>query len=112
MAEEAKITDQEKLEQLIRENIKLTQEIHQISRRMNRYITFQNILSAVYFLLIVIPLIMGAIYLPHFMENVVSPYQNLLKSSSSLQDSANNSNPGINDIINQAQKLLNESNKK
>jgi|GEM_PF-1131894 len=112
MAEEAKNSEQEKLEQLIQENVKLTREIHQMSKRVNRYVTFQNILSVVYLFLVVAPLILGVIYLPYFMKNIVTPYQNILNANSNLQNAAGNANPQINDVVNQVQRILNENNKK
>jgi hypothetical protein len=112
MLEETKPVEQERLEQLLQENIKLTQEIHRMSKRINRYVTVQNILSVVYFILIVVPLVLGAIYLPHFIKNVFTPYQKLLDSGNNLQNAVSNPSPAIGDILNQAQKILNEKNNK
>src|SRR4030065_1346287 len=108
MPEEIRAAEREKLEQLLQENIKLTQEIHRISKRVNRYVTVQNILSVVYLLLIVVPLVLGAIYLPAFIKNFLCPYQELLDSGNKLQNTLNGPGSGeINDILEQVQKVLN-----
>lgn len=112
MPEETKLANQERLEQLLQENIKLTQEIHRMSKRVNRYVTVQNILSVVYLFLIVVPLIVGALYLPSFMKNVVEPYQKLLESGNNLQNAVNNPSSAIDDVFRQAQKFLMESSNK
>jgi len=62
--------------------------------------------------LIVVPLILGAIYLPVFIKSVVNPYQDLLNTNNELQNVINNPNPGMDDLLNQAQKFLNENSKK
>jgi len=112
MPEEIGPTDQEKLERLIQENMKLTQDIYAMSKRVNRYVTIQHVLSLVYLLLIVVPLILGAIYLPSFIKNVVEPCQKLLESGNDLQNVVGKPGPAIDDILNQAQKFLKENDDK
>jgi hypothetical protein len=76
--ENEELTKQKTLEELVQENLRLTQEVHAMTKRVNRYVTTQNILSVVYFILIVGPLILSLIFLPPLLSNVFSQYQNLL----------------------------------
>jgi hypothetical protein len=101
--------EKEKIERLLQENIKLTQEIHKMSKRVNRYVTIQHVLSIVYFLLIVVPLVVGAIYLPTFLNNYLGPYLELMNDNRSALDSVGNFNNSekLIDILDQAQKILN-----
>lgn len=104
--------NEEKLEKLLQENLRLTEEIHKMSKRVNRYVTIQNILSFVYFLLIVVPLILGAIFLPPLISNLINPYMELLDSGKDATKALNGANSaGVMDIMDQAQKIINENKK-
>lgn len=100
-----------KIEQVLEENLRLTKEIHEMTKSVKRYVTFQKVLSFVYLLLIIVPLILGAIYLPALFKNTIGQYQELLGTDfgKSFQDVLNNAtNPGAGDIKNQ---LMNKGNK-
>jgi len=108
MAEEEKFSEQNSLENLLQENIRLTKEIHHMSKRVNRYVTIQNILSAIYFLLIVAPLIIGAIYLPSLLGNYLNPYLELLNENKGAAETIQGYDSAkMMDIVNQAQKMIN-----
>lgn len=66
------------LKELLEKNLALTAEIHEMTHKIKRYITFQKALSFIYFLLIVVPLVLSAIYLPPLIKNMVSQYGNLI----------------------------------
>lgn len=66
------------LKELLEKNLALTEEIHEMTLKIKRYITFQKILSFVYFLLIVVPLVLSVIYLPPLLKGVFSQYGELL----------------------------------
>lgn len=90
------------LKELLSENLRLTKEVHAMTRSVKRYITFQKVLSVVYLLLFVVPLILGMIYIPKFLGDYLLPYQELLTGEQSMNDLN-----GTQDMLNQAQKLLN-----
>ena len=54
----------EEIKKILEENLKLTQEIHQMTKKIKNYINFQKVMSLIYILLIVVPIILGIIYLP------------------------------------------------
>jgi hypothetical protein len=68
----------EEIKKLVEENLKLTQEIYVMTKKMKRYITFQKVMSFIYFLLIVVPIILSIIYLPPLINNMLGQYGGLL----------------------------------
>lgn len=72
----------EEIKKLVEKNLELTEEIHRMTKKINSFIAFQKVMSVVYFLLIVIPLILSFIYLPPLIGNIVGQYQDLLGNSS------------------------------
>lgn len=108
--EENNSSQNDDIKNLLAENLKLMKETHEMVRRINRHITFQKIISVVYFLLIVIPLIAGAIYLPTIMRSYLSPYQELLNNGQNSGNALDYSTPsGIGDILKQAQQILDKN---
>lgn len=74
---EPEVTQRE-LKELLEKNLALTEEIHEMTHKIKRYITIQKVLSFIYFLLIVVPLVLSAIYLPPLIKNMVGQYGNLI----------------------------------
>ena len=68
----------EEIKKILEENLKLTQEIYEMTKKIKSFITFQKVMSFVYFFLIVGPLVLGIIFLPPLLKNVFSQYSELL----------------------------------
>jgi len=68
----------EEIKKILEENLKLTQEIHQMTKEIKNYINFQKVMSLIYILLIVVPIILGIIYLPPLLSNLLEQYRGLL----------------------------------
>lgn len=94
---------------ILEENLRLTKEIHQMSRKISRYVAFQKVLSAIYILLIVVPIILSIIYLPPLIKNIVSPYQELLNGGSDFGKTGDAQN--IENILKSAEEILNQNKK-
>lgn len=92
----------DKIEQILEENLKITKEIHEMTKSIKNYVTFQKILSVFYIILFVAPLILAAVYLPKFLGDYLQPYQELLNDGKNTNNINN-----AQDILNQAQKILN-----
>lgn len=65
----------------------LTQEellwkIYKSTEKTRKYILWGRVMSLIYLLLIVVPLILAFIYLPPLVKNAIGPYQELLQGSS------------------------------
>ncbi|PIR92523.1 hypothetical protein COU01_01250 [Candidatus Falkowbacteria bacterium CG10_big_fil_rev_8_21_14_0_10_44_15] len=66
------------LEELVRKNLELTQELQKQMGSVRRYLFWQRLTSIFYLIIIVGPIIIGIIYLPPLLKNVIAPYQELL----------------------------------
>jgi hypothetical protein len=94
---------EDQLKNILAENLRLTKEIHAMARTIKNYVILQRILSVVYILLIIVPLIIGAIYLPPLIRTLINPYQELLDTGGAM----NLGSPaGVGNVLEQAQKIL------
>jgi len=66
------------LEELLKKNLELTQEIYEMTKKIKKYINLQRIFSIIYILIIVIPIVLSIIYLPPLLKGMFSPYMELL----------------------------------
>lgn len=97
------------IKSLLEENLRLTKEIHQMSRKVNRYVAFQKVLSIIYILLIIVPIILSIIYLPPLIGNIISPYQEILNGGNNLEKIGDTQN--IENILKSAGEILNQNKK-
>lgn len=68
----------EEIKKLLEQNLKLTEEIYSMTKKIKGYINFQKFMSLIYVLLIVTPIILGIIYLPPLLKSVYDQYKGLL----------------------------------
>src|SRR6056297_3382977 len=75
----------EEIKKLVKKNLELNQEIYEMLKSVKRYVLIQQIFSVLKILIIVIPIILGIIYLPPLFEKyipqinkTVEQYQSLL----------------------------------
>lgn len=88
------------LKELLEKNLALTEEIHEMTHKIKRYISFQKFMSAVYFLIIVVPIILSIIYLPPLLKNIFSQYGNAIGiDGSSLKNLLNAGNPDFQNLL-------------
>lgn len=69
--------------ELIQENIEMNQEMHHMLKSIKTYILMQRIWFGLKVLLILIPIILGVIYLPPVFQEWAGKYRDLLQSGSS-----------------------------
>lgn len=67
------------LRKLLELNLQKNEEILKISREIKKYIKWQQIWSTLRFLLIVVPIVLGFIYLPPIVRDLFDNYRGLLK---------------------------------
>ncbi len=72
------------IKNLLEENLKLTKEIHKMTKYIRRYIIFSQIIGFLKLVLIIVPIILGIIYLPPLLKDVFAQYQELLNLKSGL----------------------------
>jgi len=71
-------SDFEKLEALLQENMKSSTVMLQAIKDIKKYIRWQQIWSTLRFFLIVVPIILGFIYLPPLLKDALQQYKDLL----------------------------------
>ena len=76
--QEKKLDEKDKLIELLEENLKVSRQILKLSKKTQKWITWQKIKSAVYFVLIIAPIILAAIYLPPILSGLLEQYQEIL----------------------------------
>ena len=77
-AEEQPAAHADSLEQLLRKNLELTQEIYEHTRKTRSYIMFGQVITVIKIVLIIGPLILALVYLPPLIREALSTYDNLL----------------------------------
>ena len=88
---------EEDIKKMLEKNQEMTTEILELSRKIKKYMVAQQVLGILRLLIIVIPIILGIIYLPPLLKGAVQQYGNLLGIDNVLPttDTINNIAPGI-----------------
>ncbi|MEA3464067.1 MAG: hypothetical protein U9R14_03270 [Patescibacteria group bacterium] len=66
------------VKKLIEENLKLTGEIYKMTKSIKSFILWQRIFGALKILIIVVPIVIGIIYLPPLIKDLINQYQSIL----------------------------------
>ena len=72
-----------KIEELLEKNIEMTEEIHRMTKKIDRFVFWQKIFQTINILIIVVPIMLGIIYLPPLLKSVIGQYQELLETGES-----------------------------
>lgn len=91
MNEENKTSEAEEIKKLLEQNLGLTKEIYAMTKKIKSYITFQKVMSLIYILLIVAPIILSIIFLPPLLKGVFDQYKDVL----GIQPGGDNSIQGL-----------------
>lgn len=73
-------SENEEIKKLLELNLQKNEEILKISRDIKKYIKWQNMWSIFRFVFIVIPIVLGFIYLPPLLKDVFKTYSDLLNN--------------------------------
>ncbi len=95
---EATASDLEQLKKLLEENINLTKELEERVSKIHGYIKFLRVWGIIKILIILIPIILGIIYLPPILNDLISQYQGIFEGLGELNQL--NANIDINSILN------------
>ena len=71
----------EELKNLLEENLKLTQETNKMVRSIKHHIVLEQVLNIIKILVIVIPIVLGIIYLPTILKPYLDQYNELMKGA-------------------------------
>lgn len=86
--ESSTLEAQKELQQLLKENLKISKDLYVMTKKINRWIFGQRIWGVVKFLLILIPFVLGAIYLPPLLNQALKPYQDFWRLNQQVSESA------------------------
>jgi len=70
--------ESEQIKELLEKNLKLTEEIYAMTKKMKSHMTFQRIVSWFYLFIIIAPIILGLIYLPPLLSGLFNQYKDVL----------------------------------
>lgn len=70
----------QKMGKLMEENVALSREIYSLTKSIKRHIIWQRIWTVLKILIIVVPIVLGAIYLPGLIQDRISPYMDALEN--------------------------------
>ncbi len=73
---------EEDIRELLKRNLELTEEILRLSRKTHLSLVWQNIFAVIKFAIILVPLIIGFLYLPPLIEKLLQQYSELMGISS------------------------------
>ncbi|MFA4834246.1 MAG: hypothetical protein WC619_05415 [Patescibacteria group bacterium] len=84
---------EDEIKKLLEENLKLTGEIHKMVKSIKSYMFWQNVWSFLKILIIVVPIVIGIIYLPPLLKGVFQQYKSLLGGGDGLNLESGSGNP-------------------
>ena len=68
----------EEIKKLLEKNLKLTEEIHKMTKGIKSFVLWQRIFGVLKILIIVVPIVLGIIYLPPLIQSLTEQYQEIL----------------------------------
>lgn len=83
------------MEEMMEENLKLTREMHEMVKSIKSYVFWARIWGFLKIFLIIIPLIIGIMYLPPLLKNVTDQYKSLLGGAGDATDLLNSLDPSV-----------------
>lgn len=87
---------EEKIIELLKKNLELNKEIYKMVKGIRHYVFWQRVWGALKLILILTPIILGAIYLPKFLSELNEKYSSLLNiANNPIENLINSSTNGI-----------------
>lgn len=68
----------EEIRELLKKNLELTEKILKLTERLDKFRKWQQVYGFLKILIIVVPIILGIIYLPALLGKALEPYKELL----------------------------------
>jgi len=78
MIQENQPNESEQIKELLEKNLKLTQEIYTMTKKIKGHMAFQRIVSYFYLFIIIAPIVLGLIYLPPILNGLFDQYKDIL----------------------------------
>lgn len=71
------LASQKELQKLLAENLKISKDLYQMMRKINRWVVHQKIWGIMKILIIAVPIILSIIYLPPLLKPAFESYQKI-----------------------------------
>ena len=68
----------EDIKKILTENLRLTREIHKLVLSVRRYLLWQRVMSIVYLIILIAPIVLALIYLPPLLKPYLDQYSQLM----------------------------------
>jgi hypothetical protein len=81
---EPKKLNNSSLEQLLKENIELNEKIYESCQKTEKYIFFIKAFGIIKFILIIVPIIIGILYVIPLLGNFIDMYKDLFTSAGEM----------------------------
>ncbi len=91
------------IKKLLEENLALNEEIYKMVKKINRFVIWQRIFGFLKILIIIVPIVLGILYLPPILKELLGQYQSIL----GLGQDAQNLNPQNIDLNSLSPSLFN-----
>ena len=85
------------IKKLLEENLELTRETYKIVKKINSHIVLEQVLNIIKILVIIVPIVLGIIYLP----TLLKPYLDQYKQIMDLTGDQSQLNANLNETLNQ-----------
>lgn len=70
----------EELKKILEKNLKLTEEIHKMTKSIKSFVLWQRIFGVLKILIIVVPIVLAAIFIPRLIEDVKSNPEKIISN--------------------------------
>ena len=77
--------EHQELRELLRENLKISQELYELTKKIRRWTVWQRVWGVVKILIIAVPILLGIIYLPPLLQKNVAPLQKFYQEISTFK---------------------------
>jgi len=84
LKKEEQSIDLRQLKDLLDENINLTRDLEERVKKIHSYVKWQRSFTLIKIFIIIVPIVLGIIYLPPIFKDLINPYQEILNTTSSL----------------------------
>lgn len=68
------------LRKLLEKNLEISEDMHKMIKKIGKYIFWQQVFNILKLLIIVVPIILGIIYLPPLLGDLISQYGEFFKN--------------------------------
>lgn len=73
-------TENRIIRELLEENIRLTKEIHEYNAKIKKYMLIRSVISIIWIILVLAPIIFAIIWLPPFLKDFLLNYSDLISN--------------------------------